>query len=358
MFSQTALADEEMRASLRADLEQRLLDKAKASKEEVQEKSPLREFEKRISEAEGKGEPEAQEIDPAILEGDHDMALRVKGLKAEYGVIEATSRSKHIHQLLSQVEQLKNQNVAVRVQALNVKAIESAKHIGSKAVYTFEEGKIFQIHGSPDRITDIELGFGETLLSAPKAADSIRWTAEFMESGTGKAKKQHILVSPQELGIETNMIVSTNKRVYHLQLVSADWYQPTVTWRYPKEEEAIANFKLKKESQVETISCGPEKLNFGYTVKNNDEYSWAPLRVFDCEGKTYLQMSKGVKHRESPILFVRSEDGEPILTNYRVKGDYYIVDRLFERAELRVGKQSSVEVRSETYKPGFFEDLF
>ena len=30
--------------------------------------------------------------------------------------------------------------------------------------------------------------------------------------------------------------------------------------------------------------------------------------------------------------------GEADLVNYRVKGHFYIVDRLFDRAELRVGK--------------------
>ena len=38
------------------------------------------------------------------------------------------------------------------------------------------------------------------------------------------------------------------------------------------------------------------------------------------------------------------EGDTPLLVNYRVKGDYYIVDRLFEHAQLRVGSRSAVDI--------------
>lgn len=35
------------------------------------------------------------------------------------------------------------------------------------------------------------------------------------------------------------------------------------------------------------------------------------------------------------------------MVNYRVKGDYYVVDRLFDRAELRLGEHPQQLVRIE-----------
>jgi type IV secretion system protein VirB9 len=41
---------------------------------------------------------------------------------------------------------------------------------------------------------------------------------------------------------------------------------------------------------------------------------------------------------EAPPLFVLGKNGDAQLVNYRVKGDWYIVDRLFSKAELRLGQ--------------------
>ena len=41
---------------------------------------------------------------------------------------------------------------------------------------------------------------------------------------------------------------------------------------------------------------------------------------------------------EAPPLFVMGRNGDAQLVNYRVKGDWYIVDRLFDKAELRIGE--------------------
>jgi len=73
-------------------------------------------------------------------------------------------------------------------------------------------------------------------------------------------------------------------------------------------------------------------------------YEWAPRRVFDDGAKTYVQMPATVKVSEAPVLFVL-DGNEPTLVNYRVKGDFYIVDRLFDKAQLRVGADKQVNIR-------------
>jgi len=44
-------------------------------------------------------------------------------------------------------------------------------------------------------------------------------------------------------------------------------------------------------------------------------------------------------------LFVIGPEGDGQLVNYRVKQNYYIVDRLFAAAELRMGGQHQQTVR-------------
>jgi type IV secretion system protein VirB9 len=49
--------------------------------------------------------------------------------------------------------------------------------------------------------------------------------------------------------------------------------------------------------------------------------------------------------REAPAFFVLDSTNQVQIVNVRVKNEYYVVDRLFERAELRVGQQDQEIVR-------------
>jgi len=89
-----------------------------------------------------------------------------------------------------------------------------------------------------------------------------------------------------------------------------------------------------------------EKMNFGYSVHGGDEHI-RPLRVFDDGAKTYIQMPEEVRHREAPVLLVIGNDEKGEMTNYRVKEQIYVVDRLFDRADLILGsgkKAQKVEI--------------
>ncbi len=69
------------------------------------------------------------------------------------------------------------------------------------------------------------------------------------------------------------------------------------------------------------------------------------LRAFDDGRKVYIQMPSGTSQGEAPPLFVAGADGRPNLVNYRVRGSYYIVDRMFGAAELRLGEDPQRIVR-------------
>ena len=87
-----------------------------------------------------------------------------------------------------------------------------------------------------------------------------------------------------------------------------------------------------------------EKLKFRYRI-DGDDPPWRPLRAFDDGDKVFIQFPSGLAQGEAPPLFVHRARREAALVNYRVRGPYYIVDRLFGAAELRLGIKPQHVVR-------------
>jgi type IV secretion system protein VirB9 len=90
-------------------------------------------------------------------------------------------------------------------------------------------------------------------------------------------------------------------------------------------------------------------LNLRYRI-DGDKPAWRPLAAFDDGRQVFIEMPEAMKTLEAPPLFVIGEEG-PELTNYRVIGKYYVVDRLFTKAELRLGSgwgQKKVQIHRQT----------
>jgi type IV secretion system protein VirB9 len=88
-----------------------------------------------------------------------------------------------------------------------------------------------------------------------------------------------------------------------------------------------------------------ERLNFGYSIEG-DRPPWRPVRAFDDGRQVFIEFPSSLPTGEAPPLFVRGEGGAAELVNYRLRGRYYVVDRLFSAAELRLGgaKQQIVRI--------------
>ena len=67
------------------------------------------------------------------------------------------------------------------------------------------------------------------------------------------------------------------------------------------------------------------------------ETPWRPTWVANDGRHTYLRMPSGLHTTDAPAFFVESAHGHQTPVNYRVRGGYYIVDTLFERALLTRG---------------------
>jgi type IV secretion system protein VirB9 len=87
-----------------------------------------------------------------------------------------------------------------------------------------------------------------------------------------------------------------------------------------------------------------ERLNFNYAI-DGDSPSWRPVRAFDDGRQVFVEFPPALRSGEAPPLFVVGASGAPELVNYRQRGRYYIVDRLFSAAELRLGERRQQVVR-------------
>jgi len=86
------------------------------------------------------------------------------------------------------------------------------------------------------------------------------------------------------------------------------------------------------------------RLNFRYAIEG-DTPAWRPLRAFDDGAKVFIEFPRGIRQGEMPPLFVLGPEGGAELVNYRARQNYYVVDRLFAAAELRLGGDHQQKVR-------------
>jgi type IV secretion system protein VirB9 len=175
----------------------------------------------------------------------------------------------------------------------------------------------------------------------------VRWVIGDTLSGEGAGKRVHLLVKPTRGDLHTNLVVNTDRRTYHLELTATrETWMASVSWIYPQETLVALNNANRRAEAAAPIAEGLalEHLQFRYEV-TGDKPSWRPLRAFDDGQKVYIQFPPGIAQGDMPPLFVIGPVGEAQLVNYRVRAPYYIVDRLFGAAELRLGGKVAQRVR-------------
>lgn len=218
--------------------------------------------------------------------------------------------------------------------------------INATQVYAFSEGMIFQGYTAPGAVTDIALQPGEALV-AVASGDTARWVIGDTTSGSGDTRRTHILVKPFNAGLVTNLVITTDRRTYHLRLAStARTPMAAISWTYPQDELLSLKRQAEVARSAAPIAAGLDvgQLRFDYDL-SGDRPAWRPLRAFDDGQKTYIEFPSGLSQGEAPPLFVLGADGTAELANYRVRERYYIVDRLFDVAELRLGLKKQQVVR-------------
>lgn len=209
--------------------------------------------------------------------------------------------------------------------------------VGGVQVFAWSPGRVFEVWTAPLRVTTLTLGEGEALVSKA-AGDTIRWQIGEVASGTGAARRTHVLLKPLERGLETNLVLTTNRRVYLLDLKSgaADAFNAAIAWDEPAPSAAGAGVEEPQGADALVTPQGP--LDARYRIEPQGRRArWTPSSVFNDGLRTFIAFDAALKVDEAPVLFVLAPDGEAQMVNYRQQGGLFVVDRLFDRAELRLG---------------------
>jgi type IV secretion system protein VirB9 len=209
------------------------------------------------------------------------------------------------------------------------------------------------------QVCDIELQKGEVVTSA-NAGDNARWEVKPIVAGSGNNVVWHIAVKPLDVGLDTSLLVTTDRRTYHVTLRShRDQYMARVAFTYPDDNSAQWDAYRKRVAARKAAaadrsmdgysadSSNPEylgDLDFEYRI--DGDARWKPVRVFNDGRKTIIQMPKAMEQTEAPALtLLRGKDSfwpwgseeEKVMTNYRIQGLRIIVDTVFDKAELVAG---------------------
>lgn len=236
---------------------------------------------------------------------------------------------------------------------------EKAKPLMSddgKVVFPFGQS-MPKLTCSPTRACDVEMQPGEKI-NEVVLGDKVNWAWMPAKSVERGQPVQHVVIQPRDAAVETNAIITTDRRTYHIKLYApkqagvylnrVGFYYPeelVAVWNY-QERQAVAAVEAEKASRITDLSFSPENLDFDYRLDGSADFR--PTRVFNTGKKVWIELKKFVfEAGEMPILLVIDDEEKANIVPYHVKRPtdanpdrgYFVVDKLFTKAQLVVGKE-------------------
>lgn len=240
---------------------------------------------------------------------------------------------------------------AVSAQVKRWQSGERAKPLMSsdgKVIFPFGQA-MPKLTCSPVRACDIEMEPGET----PRkiiVGDGQNWTWEAADSIEKGRTVNHIVVQPKDSDLETNLIVTTDRRTYHIKLhapKSEGVYLNRIGFYYPEQLVSSWDDKMGKAAEAKVkddqdnvmpAPVAPDQMAFDYRIDGDADFR--PVRVFNDGERTYIAMPEEVRHGEYPTLSLIDAKGDYMVVESRRTVDeksgniYFIVDKLFSKAAL------------------------
>jgi type IV secretion system protein VirB9 len=197
-------------------------------------------------------------------------------------------------------------------------------------VMTYNPDDVFQFTGFYGFQSSIELD-EEEVVETISMGDTMAW--QIVPSG------RRIFLKPIEENATTNMTVLTNQRLYHFELHAehaSGIRDPrmvfTMRFLYPDSPHSNSGIQQLSTASAPDLS-EPGRYNFRYTISGEDTI--APIKIFDDGEFTYFEFRK--KNAEIPAFFKVNNDGTESIVNYRVAGDYIVIERVTSQFTLRSG---------------------
>lgn len=160
------------------------------------------------------------------------------------------------------------------------------------------------------------------------------------------------MIPPQPGQWNTNLLVTTNRRVYTFQLVlvgsSDDRAAYRVTFRYPDDDAAAKAAAAEAELARSRLEARAVVRNTSYTMQiGRRSAAIAPTSAYDDGTFTYLTFPN---NREIPAVFLVADDKDKTetLVNTHFNNDVLVIHRVAPQFVLRLGPQV-VSIFNEAY---------
>lgn len=250
-------------------------------------------------------------------------------------------------------------------------------------------------------LTDLTFEKGESILSV-QLGDSVRWNIESAISGSANDSVEHLIVKPLEAGLKTSMLITTDRRTYHIRLKSTEAdFMPAVVFSYPNSlklpskkhygddsylqytsnydsnedhnDYSKTNSSLKNYSSVQNVSYegnsrpalnvaatyndSTQRRNYNYSVDGDSKI--IPQNVYDDGKRIFIVMNNPINSSYLPVLqeissesFLFFGEDKTNTINFTYFDNTFVVDGIYSHLRLisKNGeeKQSADVVRLES----------
>lgn len=250
-------------------------------------------------------------------------------------------------------------------------------------------------------LTDLTFEKGESILSV-QLGDSVRWNIESAISGSANDSVEHLIVKPLEAGLKTSMLITTDRRTYHIRLKSTEAdFMPAVVFSYPNSlklpskkhygddsylqytsnydsnedhnDYSETNSSLKNYSSVQNVSYegnsrpalnvaatyndSTQRRNYNYSVDGDSKI--IPQNVYDDGKRIFIVMNNPINSSYLPVLqeissesFLFFGEDKTNTINFTYFDNTFVVDGIYSHLRLisKNGeeKQSADVVRLES----------
>ena len=213
--------------------------------------------------------------------------------------------------------------------------------------YVYNPNELYRYFGHYTYQGFIEFEAGETINTISMGNPTL-WLVETLDN--------RIFLKPVgEDNSETNMTVLSSKRVYHFELVAKEARGLNdkdlifvVKFSYPddKDKNLVEFAKTPPSDEPDMRDLSNYNFNYQYT----GEKTIAPSKVFDDGVFTYFQFNS--KNSEVPAIYSVDSEGFESLVNYRIAGNYMIVEKVAPQYSLRNGGDIVCVYNMQTYTNG------
>jgi P-type conjugative transfer protein TrbG len=288
------------------------------------------------------------------------LACAAEKIVAQSHPVESISQKKVTTHNLSRMQRSVTKPTTAPPVRLDDPAVKSAAKTNKASAvltdgfirFTYQLAQSPLVNTAPLQETVIHLEVGEHYTNI-SSGDPNRWSYAVAVSGSGKTEQQHVLVKPSLPELSTNLIIATDRRLYHLQLVSMPTKPVTraVRFDYPPSCMSMSSSDKAEDKDAHSGEKVPSVMHVDYQLSRTHLFgsapAWWPKQVFDDGEKSYIVFPDAVKQQYLPVLFIVDNE-QPELVNYRFKDNHFVVDKVFDKALLVSGvgqSEQSVLIR-------------